>query len=105
MTLDDQATWSYRVEKTGYDPERATMGYGNRDLGPEWDYRSVAEEVARENRFAHSYYDEGVTVHVWMRGDEADRRPQRTGPVPEDAQTFQYGERKPATPDPAATGA
>lgn len=98
--LEDLTTWSYRVEKTGVDPERATMGYGNRDLGPEWDYRSVAEEVARENRFAHSYYRDGITVRVWMRGDESARRPQRIGPVPDDAKVFTYPEGLPDSPDP-----
>jgi len=98
QTTATTTTWSYRIERTGADPERSCLAYGNRDLGPEWSARTLAEVVALENRYAHLYYREGLTVTVWQRGKNDERRPRRTGPCPADAEVFTFG---PVPPDAA----
>ncbi|MFJ4960221.1 hypothetical protein [Streptomyces sp. NPDC088739] len=91
--------WAFRIVKTGADPERATMTYGHERFPADWDVLEVADRLASRNRAQHSFYTGPITVTVWALPDPEDtaRWPQSVGPVPDDAESFDYHPVAPRT--------
>ncbi|MFI7278463.1 hypothetical protein [Streptomyces sp. NPDC049879] len=88
------SSWAYRIEKTGpaygSDPGRAVMSLGTRQAPFDADTKKIADELAEENRAAHSYYTGRLQVAVWLHNEEADRYPRRDAYPPYDAYHYRY---------------